>query len=785
MRGGRALLVATEVVVATAIAVVSNTAGNIFPSPWRPYLWVSWPLLGGLTLAVIVLELRRGGRDAPATGPALRSVSVHAGRDIYVAEHLVVVPPQRQPVVPRQLPSIPPYFAARVAELATLDALLDIGGDSRGPVVISAIDGTAGIGKTALAVWWSHQVATRFPDGQLYVDLHGFDPDYPAMDPDQAVRIFLDALTEPGFQLPEDPQARAGLYRSLVAGRHLLILLDNASHPDQVRPLLPGDGRSLVLVTSRNQLGGLVARDGARRVTLPPLGPDEAWRVLAARLGADRLVAQPEAVARIIAICAGLPLALSIVAARIEIDASLTRVADELSDQRRPLDALAVADDPHTDLRTVFSWSYRSLSPLAAHLFRLLSLHPGPAVSLHAAASLAGLSQGQTLAALAELIRTHMLSEPAEGRYAFHDLIRAFATERARSDCPDSELAAATIRVIDHYAYAAHAGTRLLDASRDPVITGPPSPGVQLPPLSTPDQVTEWFVTEHEVLPRVVSDAYDNGLDDRAWQLAWGMLTFLDRRGYWNEFLAVQQIAVAASHRAGAPSPQARAHRLLAVGYGRLGQFANERVHLRIADDLYRQLDDRTGQAHVQQQLSVLADRDGDHAESVAHARRALQMYEAIGDQRGQGLALNLIGWGLAHLGDHEQAITCCRRALLLHLAVDNPDGTADTLDTLGFAYHRQGDHAAAIEAYERARQMFHEIDDRYLEATTLVRIGDVQRDAAPTAEAAAPIAGATWRQALEILTELQSPAADELRAKIAALEAAAGAPNRETDATS
>jgi tetratricopeptide (TPR) repeat protein len=492
-------------------------------------------------------------------------------------------------------------------------------------------------------------------------------------------------------------------------------------------------------------------------------------------LGADRIAAQPEAVAAIVAICAGLPLALAIVAARAEIDASLTTVAEELNDQRRRLDALAVDDDPHSDLRAVFSWSYRSLSPFAARMFRLLGTHPGPEVSMLAAASLAGLPPEQATAALAELIRTHLLSEPADGRYVLHDLLRAFAAERARSECPDSELTAAATRMIDHYAYAAHAGTRLLDPSREPVITQPPPAGVQLPSLSTPERASRWFTTEHPVLPRIVGDAYDRGLYERAWQLAWAMLTFLDRRGYWDEFIAVQRIAVEASQRAGDPLPQARAHRLLAVGYGRLGQFATERAHLRIADDIYRQIDDKTGQAHVQQQLSVLADRDEDHAASVAHAREALQMYEAIGDELGQALALNLVGWGLAHLGEHEEAIASCRRALLLHEAGDSRDGLADVWDTLGFVHHRQGDYAAAIDAYERALLLFDDVDDRFLKATTLVRLGDVQRDAAPTARAAALVAGATWRKALEILDELHSPAADELQAKIAALDAAAG----------
>jgi len=759
--------------VATAVAVVSNTASGVFPGAWRPYLWVSWPLLGGLTLILIVTAARTGGNREPSGGHAGRPDLVSTGRDVYLVDQTVVLASGRRSIRPRQLPSAPAHFAARTAELAALDALLERGGDGR-PVVISAIDGAAGVGKTALAVRWSHGVAARFPDGQLYIDLRGFDPDYPPMDADQAIPVLLDALTEPGTGLPEDPHARAGLYRSLVAERRMLILLDNASHPSQVRPLLPGGGRSLVLVTSRNQMGGLVVRDGAHRLTVPLLGPDEARHLLVARLGTERVAAQSATVDRIVTICGGLPLALAIVAARTEMEGSLERVADELSDQRNRLDGLATHDDPHSDLRAVLSWSYRCLSQPAAHMFRLLGTHPGPEVSMFAAASIAGLPLDQTIAALTELIHTHLLSEPAGRRYVLHDVVRAFAAEQVRGECSDSEQSAATARMIDHYVWTAHAGARLLDPSRDPVLTGPPTVGVHPQPLAGPQQATQWFTIEHQVLTRVVDYAYQATLDNRTWQLVWGMLTFLDRRGYWDEFVAVQQIAVRATQRLDDVVPQARAHRLLSIGYERLGQLEQERAHLRIADDLYRQADDRTGQAHVQQQLSVIADRDGHHADSVAYARHALELYEAIGDQRGKALVLNLIGWGLSHLGEHQQAIDHCRQALDLHRAVDNPDGMAETWDTLGFAYHRLGHHTAATQAYGHAQHLFHDIGDRYLEATTLTRIGDVQQDAAPTAQAAAQIAGATWRHALEILTDLRHPEADQLQTKITALEAAA-----------
>src|SRR5215470_2755608 len=271
---------------------------------------------------------------------------------------------------PQELPAAVAHFAGRAGELATLTGLLRGRADRGGTVVISAIGGTAGVGKTALAVYWAHQVADRFPDGQLYVNLRGFDPGGSVMDPAEGVRRFLDALQVPPEQIPVDLDAQVALYRSQLAGRRMLVVLDNARDTAQVRPLLPGASTCLVVVTSRNQLTGLIAVDGAYPITLDLLNDEEARQLLARRLGADRVAAEPAAVADIVTRCAHLPLALALVAARAAIrpQAGLRVLAEELRDTRHRWQMLS-GDDPASDLQAVFSWSYQALTSEAARLF--------------------------------------------------------------------------------------------------------------------------------------------------------------------------------------------------------------------------------------------------------------------------------------------------------------------------------------------------------------------------------------------------------------------------------
>jgi tetratricopeptide (TPR) repeat protein len=702
----------------------------------------------------------------PAAEPA--AVEVYAERDAYVAHHMQVHHhPQPERVVPRQLPAATRHFAGRATELQALTELLEDAAAAGGTVVVSAIGGTAGVGKTALAVYWAHRVADRFPDGQLYVNLRGFDPAGTVMEPAEAVRRFLDALGVPAERIPVDLDAQAALYRSQLAGRQMLVVLDNTRDTAQVRPLLPGTPGCLVLVTSRNQLSGLVAAAGAHLITLDLLTPDEALDLLTRRLGADRTAAEPEAVAELITACARLPLALAIVAARAATDPHLPlhTLATELRDTSARLDTLTT-DDPHINVRAVFSWSYHALTPATARLFRLLGLHPGPEISAPAAASLAALPISRAQPLLADVAGANLLVEPAPGRYTFHDLLRAYATDLARRIESEEQRHDATHRMLAHYLHTAHAADRLLKPARDPITIPPPHPRSVPEHPADYGQAMAWFTTEHPVLLTAVAHAAASGFDTHTWQLAWALIDFLDMRGHWHDWATTGRTAVAAARRLADPVVQALTHRHLALAYIRLGQYDDAHTHLRNALNLYRQAGDRAGQAQTHDNLGLVWERQGRHSEALNHARQALDLFRAASHRRGQADALNNIGWLQTQLGDHRQALAACQQALTLHQELGHRDGQAETWDSLGYAHHHLGHHTQAITCYQNALTLYQDLGDRYYEAATLTHLGDTHHTAG-NSEAARD----AWQQALAILDDLDHPDADTIRTKLQDLD--------------
>ncbi|QFZ20907.1 ATP-binding protein [Saccharothrix syringae] len=662
-------------------------------------------------------------------------------------------------VVPRQLPAPVPRFAGRVGHLARLAELVD---DPR-PVpamVITAIGGTAGVGKTALAVHWANQVADRFPDGQLYVNLRGFDAVSSRVDPSVALRGFLEALGVPGERVPTDPGAQTGLYRSLLIGRRVLVLLDNARDAEQVRPLLPGSPGCLVLVTSRQQMTGLVAAEGAHPVVLDLLSDAEAWDMLALRLGARRVEAEPGAVRRIVTASAGLPLALAVVAARAQTFPGfpLSRLADELDEAR--LDGFADAE-PALDIRFVFSWSCRRLEAPAARLFRLLGLHPGGGIGPHAAASLAGQPVAETRRQLAVLAHANLVSEPSPGRYAMHDLLRAYAAEQAEVVEGAPGRRRALVRVLDHYLHAAHAADLLLHPHRDAIALPPLPDGVTLPVFAGREQAWAWLTAERQVLLNAIDLAAD-GFDTHAWQLAWSMSTYLDRTGAWAEQSRVQRIAVAAGARQADPDAQARARRNWAVACLRRKRYAEADEHLRLALDLYDELGDHVGAARTVLNLGILAEQQADFPAALGHAQRAFDRFALAGHVHGQANALNNIGWYHSRLGDHESALEHCGRALALQQEVGNTYWQAHTWDSLGSAHHHLRRYQEAIRCFGQALALWRETGERFFEATTLTHLGDSRH-----AVGDAGGARSAWLRAAAILDELAHPDAGPVRARL------------------
>jgi DNA-binding SARP family transcriptional activator/Tfp pilus assembly protein PilF len=674
-------------------------------------------------------------------------------------------------VRPAQLPPQPRGFAGRLEQLNTLDGIAGTVASGPAAVVISAVTGTAGVGKTALAVHWAHRHRHRFPDGQLYANLRGFDPDGAVMAPATAVRLFLDALDVPPQRIPTEPEAQVNLYRTLMANSRMLVVLDNARDADQVRPLLPGSPGSLVLITSRNQLTSLVAAEGAHHLALGLLSTDEARDLLSHRLGSARVGAEPEAVTTIITACARLPLALSIVAARADIakDLPLAVLADELRTSHDRLTALTTGDNPHTDVQAVFSWSYRAVSPEAARLFRLLGLHPGPDISAAATASLAALPAAQVHGLLAELTRANLLLEDVPGRYTLHDLLRAYAADLARSTDTDEQRGAAIRRILDHYLHTAHTAARLLQPSRDPITLTAPEPGTLPEHPADHERALAWFTAEHPVLLAAVDHAAATGHDTHACQLAWTLVDYLDRSGHWQDHLTTQHAAVAAARRLADSSEQVRAHRVLAYAYLRLDRYDDAHFHLRHALDLTIQAGDRVEQAHTHLTLATVWERQDRYAEALDHDHQALDLYLAAGHRVGQSHALNVLGWHHARLGDHQGALTYCQRALTLHHELDDRHGQAATWDSLGYAHHHLGHHAQAITCYQHALNLYRNLGNRYYEADTLIHLGDTHH-AAGHHDAARD----AWQEALTILHQLDHPSAEQLRTKLIALEAPA-----------
>jgi DNA-binding SARP family transcriptional activator len=677
--------------------------------------------------------------------------------------------------VPRQLPPAVADFTGRTRELEQLTQILDQSSvGAPGTVVISAIGGTAGVGKTALALHWAHRVAARFGDGQLYVNLRGFDPSGTPVAPEAAIRGFLDALGAPPEQTPPDPQAQAALYRSLLVGKRMLIVADNARDEQQVRPLLPASAGSLVLVTSRSQLGGLAAADGARLISLDVLSHAEAVQLLAARLGTARAAAEPAAVDRITSLCACLPLALAIAAARAAARPgfALAALAGELADSADRLDALD-AGDPASSVRAVFSWSVRQLSGEAARMFRLLGIHPGPDISVLAAASLAGTSQPGARALLRELARARLIAEHVPGRYVFHDLLRAYAAEQAQATGSDYSRREATGRVLDHYLHTTARAARLLNPAKEPVVLAPLRPGAAAGQPADQRQALVWFEAEHQVLLAAVTLAAGSAFDTHAWQLPWAMASFLKACGHWQERAATQHTALAAATRLDDTDAQALCSRLLGAACADLGDHDQARGHFASSLALYQRLGNCLGEAKSHDCLGVLAEREGRYADALRHAEQALRLHQAIGDKMAEAEALNAVGWYHGLLGDYQQTRVFCRQALTLSAEVGHRWLEGYVWDSLGYAEHHLGNLAEAVACYQRALTIKREAGERFDEADTLTHLGDTHHAAGELAQARE-----AWQQALAIFEDLQHSHAGEVRAKLASTNDPASYPS-------
>ncbi|MEU2676735.1 BTAD domain-containing putative transcriptional regulator [Streptomyces sp. NPDC007107] len=743
--------------------VVLRTRGLVERHPLRQRAWGQ--LMLGLARSgdlAGALEAYRRAREALVRetglepGPELSRLHEDLLRQRRPAQAVAAPPPPR----PRQLPLVTGDFVGRDAALARLDSCLARPAGGPATAVITAVSGMAGVGKTALVLRWSHRVAGRFPDGQLHVNLRGYDEEgaLPATD---ALQGFIEALGVPRSRIPPGEDARTGLFRSLLASRRVLVVLDNARDSAHVRPLLPGAGDSVVVVTSRDRLQGLVTTEGARTLTLGVLTEQESRSLLVRRLGA-RVAAEPAAAAEIVAVTGRLPLALAVVAARMADHPSfpLHTFADELRPAGALLDALE-----DVGARRVLSWSCLALTEGAARLFRLLGLHPGPDLTLDAAAALAGEPERAVRPLLRELTRLHLLTEHAPGRYVFHDLLRRYAAELVRTVEPSEERRAARERLFDHCLYRAHAAAVLVQPQWPAVTPVPRLPSNSGGYARDADTALAWFAAEHRGLLRTVALAARHGFGTYSWQLAWALTAYLAPHGLWRDQRSVQETALAAAGEAGDVTGQAMACRLLSRADARLGNLASAEDHLRRALELYERLGDATGQAQTLHNYVELCYMDGRLTEALGHGNEALRLYRLSGNGDGEARTLNAIGWLHAAQGDYGRAIESCSQALDRQRRTGDRNGQAATLDSLGFAYHHLARYERATAAYDEAIALFRASADRYHEAETLVRLGETLVATGGTARAED-----VWLRAADIFDALGDPEADAVRERLGRL---------------
>jgi DNA-binding SARP family transcriptional activator/tetratricopeptide (TPR) repeat protein len=667
------------------------------------------------------------------------------------------------PPSPFQLPHDVADFTGRYGELAQLRNMV---GGAGATVLISALDGAAGVGKTALAVHIGHQVAGHFPDGQLFLDLRGFHPHLPPMPASEALGQLLWSLGVDQRAVPSDLDKRVALYRSLVARKRLLLVLDNAATAEQVRPLLPGRPTCVVIVTSRDRLGGLVARDGARRLTLDVLRQDEARTLLVRTIGAERVAAEPEAAAELARLCGYLPLALRIAADRVAVRPRLLLrdLVDRLGVEYDRLNVLATDGDETTAVRAVFSWSYQALSPGVARLFRLLGLHTGPDISVHAAAALADLAPAAVHGHLDALTSVHLLEDSGRGRYRLHDLLRVYAAEHAARE-PEADRVAAIRRVLAWYVHTAAAADRVLAPQRrrlpldDGDVTHPPID------FATPDQAFAWCEAERANLVAATARAAHAGLDSLAWKLPVILWAFFSLRKHWADWISTHEIGLAAARRIGDRYGERHVLNTLGSAYLDLGQFTEAIARYERSLAISRQIGDRYGEATTLNNLGQTYLALHRYGAAFDCIRQALGVSRDIGDRYGEGFALHTLGRTYRDLGRYDEAIACLQRAIVVSRAIGDQWDEACALHYLGdtcLDLHR------VDEAMDRLRQALAirtAIGDRRGEAVTLQSLGAVLREAGERRQAIESL-----ERAVAIFDDVGDPRSDEIRADLRTL---------------
>jgi DNA-binding SARP family transcriptional activator/tetratricopeptide (TPR) repeat protein len=666
------------------------------------------------------------------------------------------------PRAPRQLTAPVAGFIGRFAQLSQLDAVCR---DTTNGGRIVAITGPAGVGKTALAIRWAHQVQDQFPDGTLFADLRGYDPVARPAEPGEVLDGFLRTLGVPTETIPPAEQARAALLRSVLSDQRILLVLDNAATAAQLRPLLPGSPRCMVVSTSRSTLSGLVARDGAVRIPVPPLAGDESIALLRGRVGPQRADGEPEATAEVARLCGGFPLALRIAAERAALTAGqpIAELASQLADEHDRLRVLAT-DDDDTAVSAAFWLSYQRLEPPASRLFRLLGLHPGPEFSLPAARAVAMLAQPAARAALAALTGVHLLEQTGHDRFRFHDLIAAYAAERAADEESDAARGAAVRQVLSWYLYTADAADGMLIPQR-PRRELPPAPdGCQPLAFATREEAMTWCESERVNLVAAARQALAAGEYEIAWLLPAALSSFYMLSRLWHDWVDSFVTGLEATRQLGDRAAEAMLLAGLGAAYGDLARFDDAHDCLARALGLLTDLGDRQGQGRVQLNLGFLNWKRQRYDEGTACFQEALAIFTEIDEPYGKGMALNNLGEAWRERVGPEEGLPFLRRALDIFRGLGDRYSEAAVLDSLGCAYRDLRRFDEALRTFRQAIALRAEVADRHGEALTLTHIAEALELSGDEAQARD-----TWRQALAIYTDLGDPRAAGIRDRCAA----------------
>ncbi|HIV57988.1 MAG TPA: tetratricopeptide repeat protein [Candidatus Stackebrandtia faecavium] len=644
--------------------------------------------------------------------------------------------------VPRQLPAAPPHFTGRDDALARLDAAAD---DPATP--LSIISGPGGVGKTWLGMYWAHRRVADYPDGQIYLNLRGFEPQRSPMSAKDALGQALSSIGVESSTQPRELDARACLFRSLLADRRILLILDNARDDAQLIPLLPGVETCFTIVTSRNKLSSLVTSHGANILNLGTLIDDEVELLLRAELGDARVDAEPAAVAQLIKHCAGLPLAVGIAAARAASHPNfpLSALVEELQDETDRLDALEI-DGLSTSLRSVFETSCGPLSPTARRTFALLGMAPRPEISLYAAASLAGDSVAATRKNLRELEASNLIDHYEPERYRMHDLLHLYAGEYCRREYAQSEHDAALRRLVAHYVYTSQNADHCLAPRYQMRYLGKPPADCVCVPMATDVQALRWFTTEHANIVDAQRFAYERGWHDSVWKQAWLLRTFHRWQTRLDSDLSVWQLAADSATQSDDLEARAFSQLHLGAALSNRGQSAEATPHLDSAIALAVQIGDQQSACGAHYVKSLIAQEDGDYEAALRHSVDVLNLANEFGNQDRIAEALNGVGWTRALLGDLDRAREDCERAL--EIAKDGPhvEDLADVWDSLGFIALKQENYRESLSKYEQALAAYTRVNPHsYHVARVLNRLGDVHAALDEVTEAAQ-----YWRKATE-----------------------------------